>query len=303
MLELRFNRIYAEKCVIALGFFDSVHRGHRHLIEKAKERAAENGEKLAVFTFDNNPFGYVGRNEGEVYTYSERIEMLKNMGVDIVVSATMDNEFSATPAVDFLDKLFSTMKISEVFCGSDYRYGKNGFGDVNLLNIVAKHYKVKVNVVDFLLDKADKKISTSTVKQYLSVGNVEAANGLLGEAYHITGVVEKNFGRGKALGFPTANIDIPPEKMCIRHGVYATATVVDGKSYESITNVGDKPTFGVTDVNTETYLIDFDGDLYGKTITVKFFKFIRGIQKYDSKEQLILRLSKDIVESGAIKRF
>lgn len=91
--------------------------------------------------------------------------------------------------------------------------------------------------------------------------------------------------------------------MCIRHGVYATTTVVDGKSYESITNVGDKPTFGVTDVNTETYLIDFDGDLYGKTITVKFFKFIRGIQKYDSKEQLILRLSKDIVESGAIKRF
>lgn len=303
MLELRFNLIYAEKCVIALGFFDSVHRGHRHLIEKAKERAAENGEKLAVFTFDNNPFGYVGRDEGEVYTYSERIEMLKNMGVDIVVSATMDNEFSATPAVDFLDKLFSTMKISEVFCGSDYRYGKNGFGDVNLLNLVAKHYKVKVNVVDFLLDTADKKISTSTVKQYLSVGNVEAANGLLGEAYHITGVVEKNFGRGKALGFPTANIDIPPEKMCIRHGVYATATVVDGKSYESITNVGDKPTFGVTDVNTETYLIDFDGDLYGKTITVKFFKFIRGIQKYDSKEQLILRLSKDIVESGAIKRF
>ena len=229
--------------------------------------------------------------------------MLKNMGVDIVVSATMDNEFSATPAVDFLDKLFSTMKISEVFCGSDYRYGKNGFGDVNLLNLVAKHYKVKVNVVDFLLDTADKKISTSTVKQYLSVGNVEAANGLLGEAYHITGVVEKNFGRVKALGFPTANIDIPPEKMCIRHGVYATTTVVDGKSYESITNVGDKPTFGVTDVNTETYLIDFDGDLYGKTITVKFFKFIRGIQKYDSKEQLILRLSKDIVESGAIKRF
>lgn len=157
MLELRFNLIYAEKCVIALGFFDSVHRGHRHLIEKAKERAAENGEKLAVFTFDNNPFGYVGRDEGEVYTYSERIEMLKNMGVDIVVSATMDNEFSATPAVDFLDKLFSTMKISEVFCGSDYRYGKNGFGDVNLLNLVAKHYKVKVNVVDFLLDTADKK--------------------------------------------------------------------------------------------------------------------------------------------------
>lgn len=303
MLELRFNRICAEKCVIALGFFDSVHRGHRHLIEKAKERAAENGEKLAVFTFDNNPFGYVGRDEGEVYTYSERIEMLKNIGVDIVVSATMDNEFSATPAVDFLDKLFSTMEISEVFCGNDYRYGKNGFGDVNLLNLVAKHYKVKVNVVDFLLDTADKKISTSTVKQYLSVGNVEAANGLLGEAYHITGVVEKNFGRGKALGFPTANIDIPPEKMCIRHGVYATATVVDGKSYESITNVGDKPTFGVTDVNTETYLIDFDGDLYGKTVTVKFFKFIRGIQKYDSKEQLILRLSKDIVESGAIKRF
>lgn len=303
MLELKFNRICTEKCVIALGFFDSVHRGHRYLIEKAKECALKNGEKLAVFTFDNNPFGYVGRDEGEVYTYLERVEMLKKMDVDIVVSATMDNAFSATPAVDFLDKLFSTMKISEVFCGSDYRYGKNGFGDVNLLNIVAKHYKVKVNVVDFLTDVSDKKISTSTIKEYLAVGNVEAANRLLGETYHITGVVEKNFGRGKAMGFPTANIDIPPEKMCIRHGVYATTTVVDGKSYESITNVGDKPTFGVTDVNTETYLIGFDGDLYGKTLTVKFFKFIRGIQKYDSKEQLILRLSKDIVESGAVKRF
>ena len=300
-----FFEILPEKTgtAIALGYFDGLHKGHRNVISLAAAEK-ENGLTPVCFTFSKSPKSVLnGTQSNALMTSEDKIKTLERLGIERTYQADFEKIMNM-PAQDFAQKiLIDTLKAEKLFCGFNYRYGKNGFGDVNLLNLVAKHYKVKVNVVDFLLDTADKKISTSTVKQYLSVGNVEAANGLLGEAYHITGVVEKNFGRGKALGFPTANIDIPPEKMCIRHGVYATTTVVDGKSYESITNVGDKPTFGVTDVNTETYLIDFDGDLYGKTITVKFFKFIRGIQKYDSKEQLILRLSKDIVESGAIKRF
>ncbi len=302
MHEIIFDQNYNGKLVVALGFFDSVHRGHRHLIELARLKAQSVGAELAVFTFDNNPSGYFGKAEGEIYTYEERVEILKTLGVDAVIRATMDNSFAATPAVDFLDKLFSTLDISAVFCGSDYTYGKNGFGDVNLLKLVAKHYKADVRVVDFVFD-GDRKISSSTVKSYLSAGNVEAANALLGDKYHLTGTVEKNYGRGKGLGFPTANINIPAEKLCIRHGVYATSVTVDGKKYEAITNVGDKPTFGISEVNSETYLIGFDGDLYGRTLTVDFFKFMRDIQKYDSKDELILRLSKDIVESGNIKRY
>lgn len=299
MKEIVFENGYREAAVISLGFFDCVHKGHGYLIDCATKRASEIGAESLVFTFGNNPYSFFKEGEKEIFLYSERKKLLESRNINGVIRAEMNGGFAALEPEIFLEKLFGLYNIKELFCGSDYTFGRKGMGDVKLLKSAAEKNGIKVNVVDFVLSDG-RKISSSDIRCYIKSGNVEQCNADLGHEYLITGKVIHNLGRGGKIGFPTANIEIFPDKLYPREAVYATEVTVDGKTYPAITNVGGKPTFGDDSFGIESYLIGCSADLYGKDITVKFFGKLREIRKFDDVGQFTAQLKADI---GAAANF
>ncbi|MBO4262346.1 MAG: riboflavin biosynthesis protein RibF [Clostridia bacterium] len=292
MDRIAYGKKYPFGAVVALGYFDCLHKGHREIISAAKKIAAALGAKTLMFTFDDDASGFYGKVGGSVYTLSERISAAESLGVDGVISATFDEEFRSTTAEDFIEKLLRVYEIKGFVCGFDYTFGRGGAGDAKTLRRICSDKGVLLEVVDEITSGGEK-ISTTAIKKHLSEGNVAAANELLGDRYFIEGKVVRDRGVGRTLGFPTANVNIPPEKFRIKSGVYKTHTVIDGKEYASVTNYGSRPTFELLETLAETYIDGFDGDIYGKTIRVYFEGYIRPVIKFDTVDELIERLNKD----------
>ena len=261
-----------------LGGFDGLHLGHRLLLTRAKQ----SGLPVGIMTI-------VGGKSESLFTFLEREEIFRNLGVDFVFELPFSDIKELTPNA-FLTLLEREFAPKLYVCGDDFRFGKNAQGDSKTLK---QSTQIRVEV-EKLLSIDGEKISTSTIKKLLGAGEVEKANALLSENFFLLGEVFKDRGVGKTLNFPTANILYPKDKFPIKKGVYETRTVIDGKAYKGITNFGARPTFDDTTVLTETYLDGFAGDLYGKTLKVGFIRFLREIVKFDSADALKKQLSEDI---------
>ena len=266
-------------CVMLLGGFDGLHLGHKRLVKRAKEFDLS----IGIMTIAQ------GKGAHSLFTFEERESIFQNAGIDFVF------ELPFAEIKDLSPKAFATLLQSEfspkVFiCGDDFRFGKNAAGGAETL----KHAtQVCVECVK-LVTMEGEKISSSFIKECLKSGDVEKANLALGEEFFLMGEVFKDRGIGKALGFPTANILYPKEKFPIKLGVYETRVEIDGKEYRCITNYGARPTFEDHNVLTETYIDGFSGDLYGKRLTVRFVRFLRENQKFESIDALKGQLEKDI---------
>ena len=286
-----------QKTVIALGCFDSVHLGHKKVIEMARQYADEKGLTLTVFTFLGNLKAIINKkNEKSVYLSFEREKLLKNLGADEVYFAPVSKEFLSTDKKDFLQQLNQKFNIDCYVSGVDYTFGAFGKGDAEYLTNYAKEHN-QTHIVVETLNMFDEKVSTTLIKKYLKEGQIEKANALLGRPFSVCATVFKDRQVGKTLGFPTANIRLDKDKITLKDGVYAGKTKVDGKEYISIINCGNRPTFSVDERVVESHLIDFDGDLYGKQIELKFYKFLRDIKKFDNIEELKEQLSFDLVKA------
>lgn len=299
---LSFDKKSDEKIYLALGFFDCVHLGHRYLMSRTVEDARACGQKSAVFTFSNNPFTLFG-GAGQICTFEERCEIFAELGADYVIAAHMDEAFSRLSPQSFLSELFSRFGISALYCGPDYTFGYKGSGNVDMLKSLASQ-NVVVNVCDFLLCDGSK-ISSSTIRGYLQSGDVRSAAKLAGKPYSVSGTVRHDYGRGgRIVGFPTANISPSPDKLLPEDGVYLTTVEIDGSGTEhlSITNVGGKPTFGESRVNVESYIQNFSGDLYGKKIRVRFYDYLRPVQKFADAAALGRQLEADCLKSLQARR-
>jgi len=281
--------------VLCLGWFDSVHRGHKKIIESAKKLCSENGARLCVLTFLNDENFLLQKNGSLVFTFSERVSILQKEGVSEVIYAVFTREFASKPPLDFLNEICDNRLIAGFLCGSDYRFGFMGKGDVELLSEFCSSKNLPLKVCDFERDELGEKISTGKIKQLLACGKIELVNSLLGDRYFITGKVVRGRMQGNKLGFPTANVLLPESKAKLKSGVYSTSAIIDGREYKAVTNVGTAPTFDFDKEVIETHVIDFSGDLYSKEITVYFNGFIRDIVKFESKEQLIKQLEKDVM--------
>ncbi len=290
-----FNEKYQEKelKVIALGFFDSVHIGHIALIEKAKEVAKIKGICSAIFTFKNDMSKVVKRSNGLIFTYYERLKKFKNLHIQSVIFANFTKEFSNLSPEEFIKILTTEFCVKAIVCGKDYKFGKGGHGNVEVLKSICHNYGVEVFVQEEV-KKSEERVSTSIIKSLLGTGKIKEANSLLGSPYFISGKVVKDRQVGKDLGFPTANVKIDGEKAPLKIGVYKTSVVLDEKKYSCITNYGARPTFSLDEVLTETYIDGFSGDLYGKEITVYFEEYLRDCVKFDSVNKLIKQLEKDL---------
>lgn len=280
--------------VIALGYFDSVHVGHRKVIEKGVNLSKQLNCKPVVFTFDGNLRSAIGKGDEKfVYTTSERKTIFQEMGECDVFYAPVTKEFLGLSHGEFLQYVNQVFNVKGYVCGKDFRFGKGGEGNVDYLSEYAKSKGQRLEIADILMT-GEKKVSTSLIKELLSRGDVDSANKLLGKNYFITGNVFEDRKVGSKIGFPTVNIKIDKEKQCLKNGVYHGAILISGEWEKAVINYGARPTFDLNDKLIEAHVIDFNGDLYGENLTVRFDGFLREIQKFISVEQLKNQLEKDV---------
>lgn len=283
----------SKKTVLALGYFDGVHRGHRTVIERAKRLAKELDATLTVFTFEGNLRAVLsGEDEKQIYPARERTKILKELGADEIFYAPVNYNFLSMGKLSFLNMMNRKYDVLAYVCGRDYKFGKLGKGDVEYLKGYATKKKQRCIIVDDVTDN-NKRISTSLIKKLLLDGNVKKANQMLERPFSITGEVIRDRQIGKELGFPTVNVNIEKDKAILLEGVYSGHIEIDGVYYRAMINYGHRPTFGLENKLIEAHIIGFSGELYGKEITLFFDSFVRGVNKFCSIEQLKERLRKD----------
>ena len=282
MLEIDWDLgpIYEEPCALVLGGFDGLHLGHRTLLNAARKTG------LPVLLTS-----MLGGKEGMLFTKDERSFLFEEAGVDSVLYLPFTEELKSTSAGDFLNELFAYFEVKEIFCGEDFRFGKDATGTPAFLKKWALSRPVTVLT---LFEKDGEKISVSRIKEALAKGNLSAVNAYLGSDYLIQGVVEHGRRVGRTYGFPTLNLSVAPEKLLPQEGVYGGYAVTPKGRYPTIINIGARPTFGVAEKKVEAYLKGFSGDLYGKVVRIYPTKFLRHIQKFSSEEELKNQLQKDI---------
>lgn len=284
-----------EPSVVTLGKFDGMHTGHQKLIKKVSEIAAQRGLKAVMFTFDVSPQIKIGKSDYKlIVTREEKRLLAERFGIDVFIECPFNDEIRNTDAEDFVSGiLIKKINARAVVAGTDFKFGKNRKGDARFLKENAVKFGIDVDIVEKEKD-GEREISSTYVREELSKGNIEKVNALLGFEYFIMGEVVGGMHIGRNLGFPTINMEPKPDKLLPPNGVYSSLTDINGKTYESISNIGVKPTVDGKKLGVETFILDFSGDLYGKTASVRLLEFIRPEIKFASVEELKKQVDTDI---------
>lgn len=279
-----------DKQIIALGFFDCVHMAHRKILETARQAALSMGVKSAAITFTGNI-----KTMPVVYDYDERVKLLSEL-CDNLISFEFSDDFKSMSAENFLMLLINKYNAVGFVCGYDYTFGKNAAGNSAFLSAFAKEHNFFCSIeVPLYCD--GEPVSSTEIKHLLSEGNIVAANKLLVKPYHITQRVVHGRGQGHLFGFPTINF-LPKNNVLLpKYGVYSTMSDINGKLYCSVTNIGNKPTFGDDVVSIETFVDGFSGSVYDSNVTIIFKDRLREIKKFDNASQLKQQIFEDIRRS------
>jgi riboflavin kinase/FMN adenylyltransferase len=290
--------------VVAIGNFDGVHRGHRAVIGAALRRAKELGRKAAALTFTPHPRLFLRPQDTLFQLSSERNRqrLLAASGLDGAIVMTFDAQLAATSASDFIERiLVGRFGIGGAAIGFDFHFGHKRAGSPAYLAEQGSRLGFAVDIVPPLEDEG-RPVSSGAVRTALSQGKVVEATELLGAPWFVSAQVIHGDKRGRALGFPTANLKLDPS--CgLKHGVYAVRVAIAGKRHDGVANFGTRPTFDDGAPLLEVYLFDFDGDLYGQTLDVAFIGWIRHEQKFESIETLKRQIAADSAQArDALKR-
>lgn len=281
-----------KKIIYALGYFDGVHLGHTALLTACRELAQEQKCKCGAVTFSPHPQQLLaGDRVGLINTDEDREEMLL-FYVNTVRCLTFTESLRAMAWQDFLQMLVEKHSAAGFVCGTDFRFGCRGEGTAALLQQFCREYDLSCCLVkQQSLDGI--RISSTHIRKLLEKGNIREANRFLGHPHMLTGVVQTGKQLGRTIGIPTANLSYPQELLKLPYGVYACKVRVDGKTYPAVTNVGTRPTVLGEGVTVESHLLDYNGDLYGKTAELSFYDFIRPEQKFSDLMQLKAQIEKD----------
>lgn len=281
--------------VVALGNFDGVHKGHQELIRRTVDSAREKGLKSAVFTFANHPKNVLaGKPVIKNILYPEDKEaIMEKMGVDYLFSMEFTEEIMHMSTADFIQRiLLDAFKMKEAFCGFNYHFGYRAEGDPEVLLQAGRQLGFGINVLEpFEID--GNLVSSTFIRNLISEGLVDACEKYMGRNYSVGGQVVVGNRIGRTIGFPTLNILIDEAMVTPAHGVYVTCCYYNGTRYQSITNVGIRPTIGDEVKNIETHIFNFSKDIYGKDIKVEFLKKLRPEAKFDSFEALSAQIAQD----------
>jgi riboflavin kinase/FMN adenylyltransferase len=286
-------------CVVTIGAFDGLHRGHQALIADVCKRAAELDAAAAVVTFDRHPASVVRPESAPklLTDLDQKLELMAATGVDYTLVVPFDHERANEPAEDFVREiLVERLHARVVVVGYDFRFGKGRQGDVELLRRIGRESGFDVVSVEPVCDAPEDIVSSTAIRHALTNGDAERAERLLGRPYEVRGLVVMGDGRGRELGFPTANVHVPEQILVPQDGVYGGQYVLpDGTVKTAAISVGTRPQFYEDGVNlVEAYVLDFEGDLYGQHAVVRFRHRVRGQQKFDSIEALIAQIARDV---------
>jgi riboflavin kinase / FMN adenylyltransferase len=293
------------RSVVTIGVFDGVHVGHRAIVARAVADAAELGASSVVVTFDPHPASVVRPDAAPLLLgdVGQRVDLLASLGVDAVLVLPFDHEMSLLSAEDFVQSvLVDRLRVRRVVVGENFRFGHRASGDVSLLRRLGAADDFDVDGVD-LVGGADDAVSSTFVRGLIASGDVAAAARALARPYGMTGVVVRGDARGRELGYPTANLAVPIGVAVPADGVYAGWLVrADGSRWPAAISVGTNPTFDVVDRRVEAYALDADFDLYDERITIEFAERLRGMQKFDSVEELVAQMGRDVADVRLVVR-
>jgi riboflavin kinase/FMN adenylyltransferase len=287
--------------VLTIGVFDGVHLGHKYLISKLKEQARQGNRLSGVVTFRQHPQEVLAPQSRLPYLTSlaEKVSLLKNEGVDIVVALTFDQELAKLSARQFVTLLKKRLRMVGLVIGPDFALGRGRGGDAEALRKLGKEMDFTVTVVPPV--KVNGEIVSSTaIRQALARGDMAKVTRLIGRSFSLQGTVTTGVGRGTQLGFPTANLEVDTKRAIPADGVYATWAHIDGQDYQSMTNIGWRPTFGGQGRTIETYILDYRDDLYGRELKIDIIERLRDEKRFANAEELKKQIAEDIKQGRAI---
>ena len=286
----------SELCAVSIGKFDGLHKGHRIIMDELIKQKKK-GFQTAVFTFEPGPEQYFCslQEEGNLISESEKEAILSKLGVDYLIRIPFDEKIAYMSATDFLKEiLLKKVKAKVVVAGTDVTFGYKREGNRDFLEKMRQHFDYELIFCEKIIYE-NAEISSSRIRECLKQGQMDKANEMLGNPFHMKGIVEKGRRLGHTLGFPTVNISVPRDLFLLPFGVYYTKVTVEGTSYFAMTNIGVRPTVSESGrISVESYLLDFNKDLYGKPIYVEFLSFARPEIKFTSKNELISQLKSDV---------
>jgi len=280
--------------VLTIGAFDGVHLGHQHLIRSAVESAQAGHRRSALVTFFPHPSVVLGRAEPFYLTSNEeKLEQLERLGLDMAVIVEFTTETTHIRAAEFVNLLIENLSIREMWIGHDFALGYKREGNATFLKAMGIERGYSVRTMEpVLLD--GQPVSSSRIRTALQAGDMRQANASLGRPFQLTGQVVRGAQRGHKLGVPTANLAVWADHAVPRNGIYACCAHVNDTPYDAVTNIGTRPTFDNGARTIEAHLLDFDGDLYGQTMSLDIIEFQRPEEKYNTVEALITQMREDI---------
>lgn len=283
--------------IFALGFFDGVHLGHQALLYACQRMAERSGVGTAAITFEQHPQALFSQNPPLlINATADRCDLLQQYAIETILTYPVNEAVMGMPWQDFLMELCRYHGAKGFVCGYDFRFGHKGAGDAQKLQQFCQQQGLPCLVLPEQT-MGGKRISSTYIRTLIEAGDMQTAAKFLGHPHMLCGNVVSGRQLGRTIGVPTANILIPDEIVVPKLGVYATECLVDGIRHKAVTNIGSRPTVKGHQVRAESWILDFDGDLYGKHMTVLFHKFLRPEQKFDSLEELKVQISKDAVEA------
>jgi len=285
--------------VLTLGVFDGLHLGHQLIMRTVVERARETGAVPTVITFDPHPRAVLHPESAPplLQTFDQKIEGFGVLGIEQTIIVHFTKEFANLSAEDFIrDVVMDRLHAREVYLGKGFAFGHNRSGNIELLRRLGNELGFVAGEVPEVKLRGQR-VSSSKIRELLARGQVNLARRMLGRPYGVEGRVERGSERGHKLGFPTANLH-PHNRVIPRNGVYVTGTLIDGQWRRSVTNIGLRPTFGdASEPSVETFVINWDGDLYGDVIRVRFLYRLRDERRFSSVEELKTQITRDVTRA------
>ncbi len=285
--------------VLTLGVFDGLHLGHQRIMQRVVERAAAAGAHATAITFDPHPRAVLHPESAPplLQTLDQRLANLEVIGIEQAIVIRFNREFASQPAEVFLKEIVSDrLQAKEVYLGKGFAFGRDRGGNIELLRQMSRELGFTADEVEEVQLRGQR-ISSSRIRKLLSEGRVNLARRMLGRPYGVEGVVIRGDRRGHTIGFPTANLK-PHNRVIPKYGVYATATLVDGVWRRGVTNIGIRPTFGSdAEPSIETYIFDFDEELYGDVLRVRFLHRIRDERKFSGIDELKAQIERDALRA------
>ena len=286
-------------CAVTVGVFDGVHRGHQHLVGRLLERARREGLGGVAVTFNPHPRAVLRPGTAIIYltTLEERVELLQALGLDAVAVLPFTSELAQLSAREFVSLLVEELEMKLLIVGPDFVLGRRREGTVEVLRQLGRDLGFRVEVAELLVEGGEK-VGSSSVRQALVAGDMERVGRLLGRPFSLRGPIVLGAGRGGRIGFPTANIALGPDRALPIFGVYITRAYVQENAYPSCTSIGVRPTFNAEATPTvETYILDFDQDLYGQDMRIDLLHRLRDELKFHSVDDLVAQMRRDIQEA------